>query len=326
MIPAPSWRPSRDCVASSPAGAAANGRRNHRATRTRPGATRADGGCREGGGGCAARQILVEAFVPGAEVALEGLLTAACCARWPCSTSLTRWMDRTSRRRCTSPRHGTPAATQAAVEEAVRHAARALGLETGPVHAEVRLGPDGPVVIEVAARTIGGLCSRTLRFGTGLSLEDLVIRQATGQFDLSAAAGTGDAPPADAGQGTSSRGGDDDPHPRWRCAEGRSRSGHRACRAGDRGCGDQRGRGADAGAAAGGRQLSRVHLCAGCFARRSSRRRFAPRTATSPSISHPCCPWSDRGSGQCLRPRRGPTIRSSRRGADDDEASWVRVG
>jgi hypothetical protein len=52
---------------------------------------------------------------------------------------------------------------------------------TGPVHAELRLGPAGPVVIEVAARTIGGLCARTLRFGTGLSLEELVVRHALGQ-------------------------------------------------------------------------------------------------------------------------------------------------
>jgi len=48
------------------------------------------------------------------------------------------------------------------------------------VHAELRLAPQGPVVIEVAARSIGGLCSRTLRFGTGVSLEELILRHALG--------------------------------------------------------------------------------------------------------------------------------------------------
>ncbi|MEO8214814.1 MAG: ATP-grasp domain-containing protein, partial [Myxococcales bacterium] len=147
-----------------------------------------------GAGHSAARQILVEAFVPGAEVALEGLLTGGMLrtlALFDKPDPLEGpYFEETLY--ITPSRH--PAATQAAVEEAVREAARALGLETGPVHAEVRLGPDGPVVIEVAARTIGGLCSRTLRFGTGLSLEDVVIRQATGQFDE--AATSGDAAPA----------------------------------------------------------------------------------------------------------------------------------
>src|SRR6185295_12595211 len=60
-------------------------------------------------------------------------------------------------------------------------AAAAMGMTTGPVHAELRLPPEGPVVIEVAARSIGGLCSRMLRFGTGLSLEEVLVRHALGQ-------------------------------------------------------------------------------------------------------------------------------------------------
>jgi hypothetical protein len=58
----------------------------------------------------------------------------------------------------------------------------ALGVRTGPVHAELRLAPSGPLVIEVALRTIGGLCSRALRFGMGLSLEELVITNALGRL------------------------------------------------------------------------------------------------------------------------------------------------
>jgi hypothetical protein len=38
-----------------------------------------------------------------------------------------------------------------------------------------------PVVVEIAARSIGGLCSRTLRFGLGISLEELILRHALGR-------------------------------------------------------------------------------------------------------------------------------------------------
>jgi biotin carboxylase len=59
-------------------------------------------------------------------------------------------------------------------------AAAALGLTEGPVHAELRLGP--PItVLELAARSIGGLCSRSLRFGLGVSLEELILRHALGR-------------------------------------------------------------------------------------------------------------------------------------------------
>ena len=35
-------------------------------------------------------------------------------------------------------------------------------------------------MIEIAARSIGGLCSRTLSFGTGMSLEEIILRHALG--------------------------------------------------------------------------------------------------------------------------------------------------
>jgi biotin carboxylase len=60
------------------------------------------------------------------------------------------------------------------------HAARALGLRTGPVHAELRLTPAGPAMLELAARSIGGLCSRALRFPGGSTLEELIIASALG--------------------------------------------------------------------------------------------------------------------------------------------------
>src|SRR5260370_1408591 len=79
-----------------------------------------------------------------------------------------------------------PADTQAAVAEVAARAACALGLSNGAVHCELRLraGKDGalePVVLEIAARSIGGLCGRTLRFGTGMSLEELILRRPLGR-------------------------------------------------------------------------------------------------------------------------------------------------
>jgi len=127
------------------------------------------------------RQVLVESFVPGMEVALEAVLERG-------QLRTLAFFDKPD------PLEGPffeetiyltpsrlPAATQAAVREASALAATAMGLTTGPVHAELRLTPAGPVVIEVAARSIGGLCSRMLRFGTGLSLEELLLRHALGQ-------------------------------------------------------------------------------------------------------------------------------------------------
>jgi hypothetical protein len=53
-------------------------------------------------------------------------------------------------------------------------------LRHGPIHAELRLSPDGPVILEVAARSIGGLCSSALTFGVDMSLEELILRHAAG--------------------------------------------------------------------------------------------------------------------------------------------------
>jgi biotin carboxylase len=126
------------------------------------------------------RSLLVEGFVPGAEVALEGLLRGGeleTLALFDKPDPLDGpFFEETIY--VTPSRH--PPALQAEVARVTAAAARALGLAEGPVHAELRLSPAGPVVLEVAARTIGGLCARTLRFGAGIALEDLVVAHAMG--------------------------------------------------------------------------------------------------------------------------------------------------
>jgi formate-dependent phosphoribosylglycinamide formyltransferase (GAR transformylase) len=125
--------------------------------------------------------LLVEAFIDGPEVAVEGMLVDG-------SLQVLAILDKPDAMDgpyfeetmfVTPSRH--PAAVQDEIIEVVRSAAIALGLVSGPVHAEVRIGPDGVVLIEIAARSIGGLCGRSLSFGLfGESLESLILRSAMG--------------------------------------------------------------------------------------------------------------------------------------------------
>jgi biotin carboxylase len=131
-------------------------------------------------GGALARQLLVEAFIPGREVAVEGLLTRG-------QLKVLALFDKPD------PLDGPffeetlyvtpsrlPEAVQAAIIACTTCAVQALGLREGPVHAELRVNDQGPWIIEVAARSIGGLCSRTLQFEAGHSLEEVILRHALG--------------------------------------------------------------------------------------------------------------------------------------------------
>jgi len=127
------------------------------------------------------RHLLVEDFLTGGEVALEGLLERG-------ELRVLALFDKPD------PLEGptfeetiyvTPSRLAASLQDTIAQEAargcRALGLCDGPVHAELRLHRDEPWVLEVAARSIGGLCSRALRFGTGISLEELILRHAVGR-------------------------------------------------------------------------------------------------------------------------------------------------
>jgi hypothetical protein len=71
--------------------------------------------------------------------------------------------------------------TQEKIRLVVERACHAYGLSEGPVHAECRINENGVFIIEIASRTIGGLCGRLLTFGTGQQLEELVLLQAMRQ-------------------------------------------------------------------------------------------------------------------------------------------------
>ncbi len=130
-------------------------------------------------------QILVEGYIPGAEVAVEGLLTDG-------QLRVLAIFDKPD------PLEGpyfeetiyvTPsrlaATQQRAIERCALDAVRALGLSHGPVHAEFRINDDGIWPLEVAPRPIGGLCARALRFAPDaatppIGLEELLLRHALG--------------------------------------------------------------------------------------------------------------------------------------------------
>ena len=132
---------------------------------------------------------LVEGYIPGREYAVEGLMHRGVL-------HVLAIFDKPD------PLEGpffeetiylTPssaaAEAQRAIVDAVTRAAHAIGLHHGPVHAECRVNPDGVFVLEVAARPIGGLCARALRFQSAtrnpqsamsMSLEELLLEHALG--------------------------------------------------------------------------------------------------------------------------------------------------
>lgn len=134
----------------------------------------------ESASGERARSFLVERYLPGIEVAVEGLLDAG-------RFHMLALFDKPD------PLHGPffeetlyvtpsrlPQERQELITTTTAMAAQAIGLTGGPVHAELRLNDEGAWVIEIAGRSIGGKCSDVLRFGIDASLEELILRQACG--------------------------------------------------------------------------------------------------------------------------------------------------
>jgi biotin carboxylase len=129
--------------------------------------------------------LVIEEYVPGPELSIDGLLTAG--ALTVTAVFDKPWTPEGSTFEETlliTPSRLAEPVLAAAIDTAGR-AARALGLSHGPIHAELRIDERGgqarPVMLELAARCIGGLCSRALRFPGGTSLEELVLAHALGR-------------------------------------------------------------------------------------------------------------------------------------------------
>jgi biotin carboxylase len=126
------------------------------------------------------RAIQIEEYIEGPEFALEGLMTNG-------QLEVLALFDKPD------PLEGPffeetiyitpsrqPESVQRTIIETTWKAVRALGLHHGPVHAEMRVNSNGVHMLEIAARPIGGLCARALRFEGGITLEQLVILHAIG--------------------------------------------------------------------------------------------------------------------------------------------------
>ncbi len=131
-------------------------------------------------GGELADSLWCENYIPGEEVALEGMLNEGglqVLALFDKPEPLEGpYFEETIY--VTPSRHS--ADVQSEMVDTAQRAVRALGLRTGPVHIELRVNPKGVYLIDLAPRSIGGLCAKTLRFDRSESLETLILRQAMG--------------------------------------------------------------------------------------------------------------------------------------------------
>ncbi len=125
--------------------------------------------------------VQCESFIPGREFAIEGLVTRG-------HLRVLAVFDKPD------PLDGpffeetiyvTPSRESEETQREIAHvtfeAVRALGLSDGPIHAEMRVNERGVFMLEVAARPIGGLCAKALRFSEEMSLEELLLRHAAGE-------------------------------------------------------------------------------------------------------------------------------------------------
>ncbi len=130
--------------------------------------------------GEAGERILIEDYIPGAEYALEGLIDKG-------RLEVLAIFDKPD------PLEGPffeetiyvqPAKlgdeARAAIVGAAQDAVSAVGLWEGPTHIDLRVNAEGVFIIEADARSIGGYCGRSLRFGAGTRLEEIILRHALG--------------------------------------------------------------------------------------------------------------------------------------------------
>ena len=130
-------------------------------------------------------QVLIETFIPGREYAIEGVLTDGAFQVF----TIFDKPDPLDGPFFEETIYVTPSEasveTQNAIVDAIGSAIRSLGLRHGPVHAECRVSDQGIYVLEVAARPIGGLCSKAIRFsaedGSLATLEEVLLRHALGE-------------------------------------------------------------------------------------------------------------------------------------------------
>ena len=128
--------------------------------------------------------LLVETFIPGREYAVEAVLTNGCFRHLATFDKPDPLDGPFFEETIYVTPSREPDDVQSKIVSSVAAGASALGLRHGPVHAECRVNESGVYVLEVAARPIGGLCSKALRFVSDdveASLEEVLLRHASGE-------------------------------------------------------------------------------------------------------------------------------------------------
>jgi biotin carboxylase len=127
------------------------------------------------------QKIIAESYIPGDEVALEGIMTGGALRTLTIFDKpdplIGPFFEETIY--VTPSRHADVMLQNLAA--AAEQAAAALAIRNGPLHAEMRMNDRGIWIIEVAARSIGGLCSKALRFENDVTLEEVILRHAVGE-------------------------------------------------------------------------------------------------------------------------------------------------
>jgi biotin carboxylase len=127
------------------------------------------------------RELQVESYIPGREFAVEGLATNGDFR----AIAIFDKPDPLEGPFFEETIYVTPSREADDVQHelvgTVAQAVRALGLQHGPVHAELRYNADGAWMLEAHARPIGGLCAKALRLTGGVPLEEAILRHALGE-------------------------------------------------------------------------------------------------------------------------------------------------
>jgi biotin carboxylase len=129
-------------------------------------------------------RLIIESFIPGTEYAVEGVLTDGRLRHF----AIFDKPDPLDGPFFEETIYVTPTRAaedvQSGIVAAVAAGAAAIGLQHGPIHAECRVNQRGVYLLEIAARPIGGLCSKALRFVSPegeASLEEVLLRHALGE-------------------------------------------------------------------------------------------------------------------------------------------------
>lgn len=128
--------------------------------------------------------LQVESYIPGREFAIEGLVTGGRLQPLAIFDKPDAMEGPFFEETIYVTPSREPAEVQQALIETTARAVNALELRDGPVHAELRYNSEGAWMLEAAARPIGGLCARALRFRSDthiMSLEELILRHALGE-------------------------------------------------------------------------------------------------------------------------------------------------